>query len=198
MIDEKRLALIKKRLKNYPAFEFLAKGKRGEVYKLSRDLVAKIERDDISAKDTAKNEYEILKKLEKYPYFPKPEFYDKDLRFLVREYVKGENIDKTLDKAIFFEVLKLARALDIEMINQQELTNPYKHIFFFKKKVMMIDFEKARISKKPKNVTQFSQYIFARFKINPKLIEVKLRKYKKSNSGKDFETIIKVLKELMQ
>ncbi|MDD2678559.1 MAG: hypothetical protein PHT91_01700 [Candidatus Nanoarchaeia archaeon] len=198
MIKESRMKAIKKSLKNYPRFEFLGKGKRGEVYRISESLAVKIEKDDIQAKNTAKNEHEILKKLQPSKYFPKTLLFNEKLRFLIREYVKGNPISKTKDKRAFLGALNLARELDLKGINQQEMNNPYKHIFILKNKPKMIDFEKARISKKPKNVTQFCQYFCKKYKISPKKIMKASIAYKKTYSEKDFKALIKILKELTQ
>ncbi|MFA5333061.1 MAG: hypothetical protein WC376_01035 [Candidatus Nanoarchaeia archaeon] len=198
MIDEKRLGKIKACLKNYPLFLFLAKGTRGEVYKISEALIVKIQRDDSAATDSVKNEYNVLKKLEEYEFFPKALVYNDELKFLVREYVKGKTIDASLDKKLFLKTLRLSRALDLKGINQKELNNPYKHVFFCKNKVMMIDFERAKITIKPKNVTQFTQYLCKRFKIDYKKIMPLMKNYKSSNSENDFKSIIKILKELMR
>ncbi|MDD4353756.1 MAG: hypothetical protein PHN56_04840 [Candidatus Nanoarchaeia archaeon] len=197
MIYEERLKEIKNYLKNYPFFEFIGKGKRGEVYKINENLVIKIQRDDSQSIDSIKNEFEILKKLEKYDYFPKTVEYNENLKFVIREYVKGKTIDNTLDKKLFIKALHLARVLDLEKINQQELNNPYKHIYFYKNKIMMIDFERARITTNPKNVTQFVQYLCSKFNINYKKIIDLMKKYKKDNSENNFKNIIKILKELM-
>jgi len=197
MIEAKRLEKIKNCLKKYPLFEFLGKGKRGEAYKLSETIAAKIGLDNSPSKDSIKNEYEILKKLDS-KFFPKAIYYDPKLKFMVRELVKGKTIDKTMDKSLFLKALHLARELDLKRINQQELKNPYKHIFFYKKKAMMIDFERAKISNKPKNVTQFCQYICNKFRIDPKKLAPIMKDYKKSNSENDFKRIIKILKELMR
>ncbi|MFA5303390.1 MAG: hypothetical protein WC393_02535 [Candidatus Nanoarchaeia archaeon] len=198
MIDKKRLEKIKACLKNYPLFEFIAKGTRGEVYKISKALIVKIQRDDSAAIDSVKNEYDMLKKIEEYDFFPKALLYNDELKFLVREYVKGETINNSLNKKLFLKTLMLSRALDLKGINQKELNNPYKHIFFYKNKVMMIDFERAKLTIKPKNVTQFTQYLCKMFKIDYKKIMPLMKKYKHSNSENDFKSIIKILKELMQ
>ena len=57
---------------------------------------------------------------------------------------------------VFLQLLKL----DELKINKFELTNPYKHIIVNKKDLpVMIDFERARFTEQPKNITQFLQYI---------------------------------------
>jgi len=103
MIDKKRLEKIKACLKNYPLFEFIAKGTRGEVYKISKALIVKIQRDDSAAIDSVKNEYDMLKKIEEYDFFPKALLYNDELKFLVREYVKGETINNSLNKKLFLK-----------------------------------------------------------------------------------------------
>jgi predicted Ser/Thr protein kinase len=198
MINEKRLEKIKECLKGYDFFEFIAKGKRGEVYRISNALVAKIQRDDTDAIGSIKNEYNILKKLEKHDFFPKAKLYNEELKFIIMDYVKGETIGSSLDKKLFIKTLSLARALDIEKINQQELNNPYKHIYFYKGKAKMIDFERARFANKAKNVTQFTQYLSKKFNISYKKIMPLMAEYKKNNSQNCFKKIIKILKELMQ
>jgi putative serine/threonine protein kinase len=116
----------------------------------------------------------------------------------VRDYVKGKTIDNSSDKKLFIKSLLMSRVLDLEKINQKELNNPYKHIFFHKRKVMMIDFERAKITNNPKNVTQFTQYICQRFNIDYRKIIPFMVIYKKNNSENNFKNIIKILKELMQ
>jgi len=197
MIYENRIKKIKDSLKKYPYFEILGKGKRGEVYKISNGLVVKIKKDDSDAIDNIKNEYDILMKLKIYDYFPKPVYFDKKLDYLIREFVDGVLIDKIIDKQIFIKALKMCRILDKEKINQTEMTNPYKHIFVNKKNIKMIDFERARISNNPKNVTQFLQYIYKKFGIRNDSIKNLAKKYKDNPTDSNFRAIIKILKELI-
>ncbi|MBN1923455.1 MAG: hypothetical protein JW791_01695 [Nanoarchaeota archaeon] len=195
MINNERLGKIRKELKDYLLFELLGKGRRGVVYKISNDLVVKIERDDIKTFNVVKNEYDILKRLGKYSYFPKPVLYNKELRFLIREYVKGEIISKSLTAAAIIDSLKMCYVLDRERINQQELTNPFKHIYVKNGKVMMIDFERARITENAKNVSQFVQYLVKKIKINDlnKVINA-VKNYKKTLDKKDFEKLLLLIK----
>ena len=76
MINQNRLRKIRQSLKKYSLFDHLGTGKRGVVYKISKDLIVKIERDDIKTFNVIKNEYTILKKISKYKYFPKPFSYN--------------------------------------------------------------------------------------------------------------------------
>jgi predicted Ser/Thr protein kinase len=50
--------------------------------------------------------------------------------------------------------------MDLLGINKKELTNPYKDIIITAdNRAVMIDFERCTEAKKPKNVTQFLQYV---------------------------------------
>lgn len=195
MIQRERLKEIKKELsENYSKFELLGKGKRGVVYKISSDLVVKIERDEIETFNTLRNAYDILLKLEDYDYFPKPVRYEEKLRYLIRTFVPGKSISEvklTLD--LIKECLRMCRVLDLEGVNQEELTNPYKHVYVEGDKVMMIDFERTRMTKNPHNVNQFIQYLIKKFNIKEdkrgELIKLS-KKYKKTYNRKVFDELI--------
>ena len=55
-------------------------------------------------------------------------------------------------------MLRQCRVLDKLAINKEEMQNPYKHVIVGKK-VSLLDFERARFTSKPHNVTQFMQYV---------------------------------------
>ena len=195
MIKKERLAKIKQSLKKYSFFKFLGRGRRGFVYKISESLIVKIERDDIQTFNTIKKEYTILKRIGRFKYFPKPINYNDELRFLIREFVPGNTIEKTgFNKEILKECMLMCYTLDKLGINQSELTNPVKHIYVDKGSVMMIDFERARLTKTPKNVTQFTQYVIKKLKIrNDKLVDL-VKEYKKSYNKRKFNELLLLLK----
>ncbi|PIU62077.1 hypothetical protein COX58_00145 [archaeon CG_4_10_14_0_2_um_filter_Archaea_38_6] len=197
MIERARLEKIKKlMLKEHDFFEFLARGRRGFVYKIMPDLIVKVERDDIGSQGSIENEYNMLEQLKDYDYFPKIIKYNKSLRFLVREFVKGDLIEKYLhEQSIILECLKMCRILDIKGINQGELTNPFKHIFVNNGKIMMIDFERAKPANNPKNVSQFVQYLIRNkaVKKSAELISA-VKKYKNSCSDKIFNDLFLFVK----
>ncbi|VVB74230.1 Uncharacterised protein [Candidatus Tiddalikarchaeum anstoanum] len=191
MINPKRFEQIKNQLeKKYPLFEFLGTGMRSEVYRLNKNLVVKIERDDTDSKDRIKNEYDTLNILKKYKYFPKPFDYNPKLKYLIRDYVGGDLIKDVFDKEIFINCLKLCRCLDTEGINQSELNNPYKHIFIAKDKIMMIDFERARKMKNPHNVSQFIAYIMKKYRIKDDILINLVKEYKKKYDEASFKRIL--------
>src|SRR3989344_8569931 len=52
------------------------------------------------------------------------------------------------------------RTLDLLKLNKEEMHHPHKHIIVDRKgKPSLVDFERARIVSRPKNVTQFCQYL---------------------------------------
>ncbi len=195
MISKERMKRIRSKLSDYPEFKFIGEGNRGAVYKLDKSTVVKIEHDNI--KSRVENEFNLLKRLAKYKYFPKPIYYDKEDRFLVREYVDGIEIDKVeLNWEIIKEIIEMCFILDKEGINQKELTRPFNHIFIDKNKVMMIDFERSSLSKNTKNVNQFVQFLIKRYKIKEKKLIELLKKYKKNKTRKELDEILSFLSKL--
>ncbi len=145
----------------------LAKGKRGLTYTAEingQTILIKTKNPDSDA-DTIKNEAEFLKKLNTEGIGPKFIAYEKGK--LIREYVEGIRIDEAIEQLgtkeisnILKQVLNQCRKMDLMGINKQEMTNPYKHVLITKEgKAIMIDFERCKETKKPKNVTQFCQYL---------------------------------------
>lgn len=186
--------------------ELFARGKRGIIYR-DRNICIK-EKNPESAVDTLENEAEFLKLLNKKNIGPKFISYaDGQLR---REFIDGEHLGKFLaaekDRkkilSVFQQVLLQCREMDLLGINKTELTNPYKDIIVDEKnQAVLIDFERCKKTEKPKNVTQFLQYIA---KNAPGLAEKKIivdkkqlielgRGYKSLPSEKSFRRILSFL-----
>jgi len=150
--------------------EFLARGKRSEVY-LDNNKVIKVTNEY-----SASNEAFWLAELNKYHIGPK--FYAKEGNKVIMEYIKGERIigylaksNKSKCEKILKECFKQCRILDKLKVNKKELTNPYKHIIIRKDKPVFIDFERCKIAERVKNTNQFRQFLNS-FKIK-KLLEEK-------------------------
>lgn len=189
--------------------KILAKGHRGVVYLVKfkgKKAVKKVEREDIYAINRIQNEIFWLKKLNKYKIGPKLYFSGKN--YFICEYVKGERIidylkDSENPKKVILNVLKQCRIMDKLKVDKKEMTNPYKHIIVNKNKVVMIDFERARFSLKPQNVTAFFHFLSSGrvYKILKEKgiyfdrdIPVELlKRYKKSYSEKDFKNLLKFI-----
>lgn len=161
--------------------EIYARGKRGVVYKQGEVCIK--EKNPRSAVDTLKNEAKYLKLLNEKAIGPK--FINYSDGKLYREFIEGirisdffeqetdnnnsenywgEKSNKISNKekiiSVIKQVLEQCREMDLLGINKKELTNPYKDILVTPdNKAVMIDFERCHETKKPKNVTQFLQYI---------------------------------------
>ncbi|MBI2667674.1 hypothetical protein HYX17_02790 [Candidatus Woesearchaeota archaeon] len=185
--------------------KYFGEGKRSIVYTAyykNKKVIIKNPKNKIN---TIANEVKFLKILNKNKIGPKLIYYD-DYN-LVCEFVYGLRITDWIrinnNKSIKKNLKKIfdeCRLLDKLKIDKKELTNPYKHILIDKNPVM-IDFERARFNENPKNVSQFSQFIMSKrvYEIlikkgikfdNIKLIKA-VKKYKKSYSEKDYNSILK-------
>jgi len=169
------------------------KGKRGNVY-VFFNIAVKVERKDIGAINRIKNEAKWLKVLNKYNIGPK--LYFSGSNFIVYKFVKGERILDYFkhvsreDKIkVVKEVLRQCRILDKLKVDKLEMHHPVKHVIIGKK-VVMIDFERCKNSLRPKNVTQFVQFLDRLgFKVDKKI----LQEYKKDYSENDYRKILSLI-----
>ena len=113
---------------------------------------------------SAENEAKFLKILNKYGIGPKYIKHTKNS--LTMEHIKGHRIldymqNSTRDEIITLidRVLEQLYMMDKLNINKTELTNPYKHIIVRNNRPVLIDFERCTYVEKPKNVTQFIQFL---------------------------------------
>ena len=182
--------------------ESFAKGRRGIIYTgiyKGKKVAIKVKRPASKAENAIEKEYFWLKKLNSYNIGPKVVFFKN--KALVYEFVEGKHIldffkgasKKDRDK-IIKEVFRQLRIMDRLRINKKEMHKPLKHIIIGKK-VVLLDFERCYKSNKPKNVTQFCQFLLRR-----KLIKVKesdfielLRDYKKNLDNKSFNKISRLI-----
>jgi len=186
----------------------LAKGHRGLIYtaKLKNKKIAvKTKLPESKAVGNIEREAEWLKFLNQKGIGPKLLFAEKD--FFCYEFVQGEFIKDFLPKAdkkkirpVLIEVLRQCYILDKLKINKEEMHHPIKHIII-NKKITLLDFERAKRTLKPGNITQFLQYIMSQrdvlnrkgFSIESKKF-IKLAKlYKESPISSNYNNIIKAL-----
>ena len=182
--------------------KYFSKGKRGRIYLTSKYAIKKAEPKRI------KNEVSWLKILNDYKIGPKLVNYDKN--YFKYEFIRGtpiiefiKNNNKIVIKKILFDVLKQCRIMDKLNVNKKEMHNPVKHIIIKRDKACMIDFERCYSTSKPKNVTQFCQFILSnklknlliqkRFKINRNKLLKSLVKYKHSQNENNFKEILKLI-----
>jgi len=182
--------------------KLFAKGKRGKIY-LEGQVAKKV-----SESNRVKNEVYWLKILNKHKIGPRL-IDNKETSFRYK-FVKGIYIKEFLEisnkkeiKRVLLNVFRQCRQLDKLNVNKLEMTNPYKHVIIGKK-VVLIDFERAKLTENPKNVTQFCHYLISHkvsmilkkngFKIKRKKIIELAKVYKKNQSEKNFQSIIKQIK----
>jgi len=198
--------LKKKGVKNISKF---AKGHRSVVYKgeyKGKEVAIKIEGN---IKGKIKNEIKWLKILNKYNIGPNLIFYNKE--YIVYEFINGLLLIDFLKKngknkviVVLKKIFSELKILDELKVDKKELHHPFKHIFISNTKIKMIDFERCKNSKKPKNVSQFCQFLMSKkvnellkekgFKVNNKNVIMCLKIYKKDYSEKSFKKILENLK----
>ncbi len=145
-----------------------------------------------------KNEAAMLKRVNKKLIGPKLLFEGPD--FFVYEFVEGKFILDFLEKAsrmkakkVLRDVMLQCRALDTLHLSKFEMTRPVKHIIVQKNlRPVMIDFERCTHAQRPKNVTQFAQFItkLAFFTGLAQNVQVACRAYKRSMREKDFKGVL--------
>jgi predicted Ser/Thr protein kinase len=166
-------------LELYNKREFISKGKRGLI-SVSTDgkgkkHCIKEKNPSSGASNRIQIEFENNKKLNEIGVGPKIHFYDGDKDFLIRDFVDGENILGWIGKnkgnkdiiqklkKIIINILDQCRRMDRIGMNKMEMTNPHKDIIIDEKDTalnpVIIDFERCRFAARPKNVTQFCQFL---------------------------------------
>ena len=190
---------------------FLAKGKRGVVYtdfRKGRKIAIKTANPASKAIGRIKNEAHHLKILNRYSIGPKLISYDKNE--LKTEFIEGVFILDFMEKNNEKEVKKIIKkvfdqvyALDGLGIDKEEMHRPLKHIIITRQnKPVLIDFERCHASKKPKNVTQWCQFLMSRQKqldergirINKREIISLAKRYKKKPTKAGLNAIIRAIK----
>lgn len=180
-------------------FKYLTKGKRGKIY-VENDIAIKK-----SAPERINNESSWICILNKCDIGPK--LIDVKKNYFKYKFVKGDFIldyfRLNKSKPIIIDVLKQCRIMDKIGVNKLEMHNPYKHIIIENRKPVMIDFERAYKTEKPKNVTQFCQFLMSKkvqdvskLKIVRKQFIELLKKYKHEPADSNFKNIINYIKKV--
>ena len=197
--------------KGISSVEYFAKGHRGMLFKGSckgKEVVIKIKNPQSKAIGKIENEMKWLKILNKSKIGPKLLLSEKN--YFVYEYINGnfildylkrankDSIRKSIKK-IFYQL----RALDKLGIEKEEMHHPLKHIIVEKNNPYLIDFERARYSPNPKNLTQFCQFLMHSASVQileRKQITIDKNKlislakiYKNSQSNENFTKIVDLI-----
>lgn len=162
---------VQKQMEKYGIMDVkkFAKGKRGLIHKgkyNKNEVIIKIKNPQSKAHSTIEFEVQWLKRLNKYKIGPTLFFATEE--FLVMKYIKGISFSDYLEtnqkgaiQRIIKELCKQMYLLDQLGINKQEMTHPQKHIIIRRNKPILIDFERCRYTRDPKNVTQLLQFLMS-------------------------------------
>lgn len=147
--------------------KYYAKGKRSNVYigYLDRTkVIIKKQNQKIASRYVIKNEAKWLKIVNECNIGPKLISEGKD--YLIMEFIQGKKIMNFLEEAerqdilkVIVSILEKCKTLDSLKIIKQEMHKPLKHIIINKNNPRLIDFERCKFSEKPKNLTQFCQFL---------------------------------------
>jgi len=197
-----------KKLENYEIRDsyIFAHGKRGVIIKTKykkKDAAIKIKREKSKALGNIENEKRFLRLLNKHSIGPK--IIEHEL--LMYEFVKGIFIEEFLEKNSKKDILIVLKKIFDQMykldklgINKFEMHRPLKHILIKNNNPVLIDFERARFTQKPKNVTEFCDFMIGnkvkkildkkRIIINKKNLIDLARNYKKDISRDNYNNIL--------
>ncbi len=152
--------------KNIKFLSFLSEGKRGIVYKVNfrrKDAVVKVGKPGV-INNVVSDEAFWLSKVNLLGIGPKLLFAGKS--YLVMEFINGISFEEFIKfssaediLSVLVKLLKQMFILDFAGIVKEEMNHPQKHILIKHKSPVLIDFERAHFSKKPKNLTQFVQFL---------------------------------------
>ncbi len=199
--------LEKKGLKNIKKF---ARGNRGLLYKAclkKKTIVIKTKKPESEASGRIANETKWIKILNKHKIGPKLLFSGKG--YFAYEFVEGDFILDFIEKNNKRNIIKTIKnvfnqlyLMDKLRVDKEEMHRPLKHVIIDKKPVL-IDFERCKITEKPKNVTQFCQFLMScnteillkqkRIKLNKNKIINLAKTYKKEQTKENLNNILNIL-----
>ncbi|OGM02930.1 hypothetical protein A3K72_04260, partial [Candidatus Woesearchaeota archaeon RBG_13_36_6] len=204
---EKSKILIK--LDKVSNIRLYAKGKRGLIYSgiyKNKKVAVKIKNPKSKAVGIIKNEAKFLEIVNKKKIGPK--LFDFGDDYIVMEFVEGKFILDFFEKSKKKQIITVIKhvfeqlfVLDKLGINKEEMHHPVKHLIVTKNnKSILIDFERAKKSKKTHNVTQFCQFLIGdniRERLNKKGIKINredvIKAAKRYSKNKKKENMSKML-----
>lgn len=179
--------------------KIIGKGKRGVVRlgKFNGKVCAiKVPNAESTAINRLETESFWLEELNKYKIGPK--FYGFDKSSLFMEYLEGVHLKDYLKtssevktKSIMKKIMKQCRIMDKLRVNKFEMHRITTNVIVVKNNPVLIDFERCKRVLEPKNVTQFSQFLFKKYKYKDqkKLISL-LKNYKSDFSEKSYKELL--------
>jgi len=178
---------------------YLARGKRGIVHLIRREgtLVAvKSKKPGSQALRALENEAFWLKTLNRQGIGPT--FISLEDGNLIMGYIRGTPFVQwcarhslSAQKRVIGDIFRQCRILDQTGVNKLEMHTPYKHIIVRKGKPVLLDFERCRKTEKPKNVTQFCQFLLTLgYDVDHTALRTLLEAYKRSYDEGIFHNIV--------
>lgn len=156
---------VQKIVKN---LSYFSHGKRGVIFVgnyLGKKVAVKVKKRESEAVGRLKNEAFWLKRLNTESIGPKLLFARQ--HYIIYEFVRGDFILDFIGKSsrsiavkkVLFDVLRQCFKLDMLGVNKEEMHQPVKHILVKGNTAVLLDFERVHTTDKPKNVTQFVQFL---------------------------------------
>ena len=189
---------IKNKIEN---LEVIGKGWRGIVYKgiIDNKTLAFKVASRPQVLQAIQREGEILEVVNKENIGGRLILKGED--FIAYEFIEGKHLIDVLNeenfKELLFQLFCQAWKLDNLKINKDEMQRPLKNAIVDKYgKIHLIDFERAKFSKKPSNVTQLLQFVLSlKGKYFPDINREKIiylgKKYKNNYSKDSLKEIIR-------
>jgi len=182
--------------------KLIARGKHSFVFLTSRGTILKKFKPNLSK--NFEKEVHFLSKLRNFLFVPKLISFDPKKLEIEMEYVKGQSLKDIIKKGETKEllytinkVLDICFLLDSMKIQKEEMHRPYKHVILSGRRVVLLDWERAKETKKPSNLTQFAQFLL-RDKAVSKLLSLDrehltklMKEYKETFSRNAFEKVKK-------
>jgi len=161
-------SVILKEISMVTQLRYLDKGKRGLVYtgiyKQKTKVAIKIKNPKSTAAITILKEALALKKVNKWKIGPKVILATE--QYIMYTFVDGLRILDTFKilskkdiKHNIKQILEQMHCLDSHHQEKGEMHHPTKHILIEKNHPVLIDFERMKYSERPRNFTQFCQFL---------------------------------------
>ena len=194
---------FKKFSKRLSQLEEFSQGWRGKIFTayLDGERVAVKMPKSKEFLNAINKEAEILQIVNKHNIGNKLVYVGKD--FFAYKFIEGKHFRDVLNKnnyrKLLFQLLEQGRVLDRLKISKDELHKPHTNVLVDKNdKLYLIDFERAKITEKPQNITQILQFIMGISQnYFPELDKQKLielaKRYKREQTEKNFSSILKYL-----
>tara|TARA_Y100000310_G_C20648970_1_gene798280 strand:- start:97 stop:663 length:567 start_codon:yes stop_codon:yes gene_type:complete len=186
------------RIQGVTNIQFLAKGSHGEVYTGTykrKKVSIKVKREASKSQGTAKREAEALQLANTKGVGPK--LLKKGKNYVMYEFQEGtyfktwlKTATSTQKKKAFKDLLKQCYALDKLGISKEEMSRPLTNCVVVKGKPVLIDFERSHKTDKPKNVTQFCQFLMKEYPKKKTTLRKLAQAYKNKPSLNTFNKIV--------